>query len=281
MHSLAHPTAAPELLPGAVWLVGAGPGDPGLLTLHAVRAIRAADVVLYDALINTEILAEARPDARLVCVGRRKGNAPTAQDEIVRLMIEHARQGARVVRLKGGDPCMFGRGGEEAAALRDAHIPFRIVPGVTAGIGGLAYAGIAATHRDANAAVTFLTGHQTGGALPGDLDWDALARNDNALVVYMGVSALDRIVPELLAHGRDASTPVAIVAQATTPSQRVVTTTLGEAIFAARRAKIGTPALIVIGRIADPALATPWFEPQQDERAARITDRSLLAAFTA
>src|SRR4051794_8834456 len=123
MHSLAHPTAAPELLPGAVWLVGAGPGDPGLLTLHAIRAIRAADVVLYDALINTEILAEARPDARLLCVGRRKGNAPTAQDEIVRLMIEHARQGARVVRLKGGDPCMFGRGGEEAAALRDAHIP--------------------------------------------------------------------------------------------------------------------------------------------------------------
>ncbi|GIL39746.1 uroporphyrinogen-III C-methyltransferase [Roseiterribacter gracilis] len=281
MHSLAHSTTLPQLEAGSVWLVGAGPGDPGLLTLHAVGAIRAADLVLYDALINTEILSEARRNARLVCVGRRKGNAPTTQDEIARLMIEGARDGLRVVRLKGGDPCMFGRGGEEAAALRDAGIPFRIVPGVTAGIGGLAYAGIAATHRDANAAVTFLTGHQTGGALPGDLDWDALARSDNALVVYMGVSALDRVVPALLSHGRDAATPVAIVAHATTPSQRVLNTTLGEAVLAARRAKIDAPALIVIGRIADPALATPWFEPQQDEHAARITDRSLLAAFTA
>lgn len=255
------PASLPNLAPGTVWLIGAGPGDPGLLTLLAVRALGQADIVLHDALVNTDILALAGPHGRAISVGRRKGNVTATEAQTIALMIRYATAGLRVVRLKGGDPFVFGRGGEEAGALAKAGIPFRVVPGVTAGIGGLAYAGIVATRRGVNSAITFLTGHDETGSLPQELDWAGLARPDQALVVYMGLSRLDEIAKALLAHGRHHSTPVAIVSAATTERQQTLLTTLGESVLAARRARIQAPALIVIGRPADPANIFSWFDP--------------------
>src|SRR3954465_8477009 len=166
----------PEFLAGSVWLVGAGPGDPGLLTALALHALDRADSIVYDALVDPRILALARPGASLEYAGKRGGRPSPRQADISTRLIALARQGNRVLRLKGGDPCVFGRGGEEALALARAGTPFRIVPGITAGIGGLAYAGIPVTPRDTNSAVTFLTGHDSGGDMPGALDWDAIAR---------------------------------------------------------------------------------------------------------
>jgi uroporphyrin-III C-methyltransferase len=251
----------PEFRPGTVWLVGAGPGDPGLLTLLAARALAEADIVLHDALVNPEILERAGPKARIVPVGRRKGLSIADHTQTVALMVRHARAGARVVRLKGGDPFVFGRGAEEAAALAEADIPFRIVPGISAGIGGLAYGGIAVTQRGVNEAVTFVTGHGATGALPEGADWARLAQPGQSLVVYMGLGVLDEIAGALLAHGRDHRTPVAIVAAATTADQRVLVTTLGECVLAARRARIAAPAIIAVGEIADPTRINTWFDP--------------------
>ena len=250
----------PAFAPGSVWLVGAGPGDPGLLTLLAAHALAEADIVLYDALVNTDVLSAMGPQGRAIAVGRRKGNILATVAQTVDLMVRHASAGRRVVRLKGGDPMMFGRGGEEIAALAAAAVPFRVVPGVTAGIGGLAYAGIAATRRGVNESVTFLTGHDETGNLPGGIDWNVLARADQSLVVYMGVTVLDRIAGELLGHGRDHHTPVALVSDASTAAQRTLLTTLGEVVLAARRARIAPPAIIVIGAAADPANIFEWFD---------------------
>jgi uroporphyrin-III C-methyltransferase len=253
--------SVPEFVPGSVWLVGAGPGDPGLLTVLAMQALSAADVVLYDSLVNTDVLAFMGPHGRACSVGRRKGKVTLTEAQTIALMIRHATAGRRVVRLKGGDPFIFGRGGEEAEALAKAGIPFRIVPGVTAGIGGLAYAGIVATRRGINNSVVFLTGHDEAGRLPEGLDWPGLAREDQTLVVYMGLTVLDEIASALLAHGRDHRTPLAIVSAATTAAQQTLVTTLGESVLAVRRARIPSPALIVVGRAADPANIFAWFDP--------------------
>src|SRR5215471_4120541 len=166
----------PLLAPGHVWLAGAGPGDPGLLTLDAFAGLSQADVVVHDALVTRRVLALARPEARLEFAGKRGGRPSADQTDISHRLVELARAGNRVLRLKGGDPCVFGRGGEEALALAAAQVPFRIVPGITAGIGGLAYAGIPVTHRDIASAVTFVTGHNSDGAVPDGLDWNAIAR---------------------------------------------------------------------------------------------------------
>src|SRR5713101_3306974 len=211
----------PEFASGSVWLVGAGPGDPGLLSALALHALDHADTVVYDALVDPRILELARPGAALEYAGKRGGRPSPSQPDISARLIRLAQAGHRVLRLKGGDPFVFGRGGEEALGLAGAGIPFRIVPGITAGIGGLTYAGIPTTHRDTNAAVTFITGHNSAGTVPDGLDWNALARGAPVLVIYMALKHLDAIAERLIAGGRSSTEPVAIVSKAATPEQRV------------------------------------------------------------
>ena len=250
--------AFPEFEPGWVWLVGAGPGDAGLLTLHALNALQQADVVVYDALVDDEILALVRPGAEVVYAGKRGGKASAKQRDISLRLIELARAGKRVLRLKGGDPFMFGRGGEEALALVGAQVPFRVVPGVTSGVGGLAYAGIPTTHRDINHAVTFVTGHMSGGDVPDAINWQALAQGSPVIVIYMGLKHLPRIAQELRMAGRSAGEPVAIVSNATTPRQRVLETTLGCAVDDAAASGIEAPALIVVGEVVRLRAGLDW-----------------------
>ncbi|MEO1276889.1 MAG: uroporphyrinogen-III C-methyltransferase [Pseudomonadota bacterium] len=240
----------PTFPPGLVWLVGAGPGDPGLLTLHGLNALRQADVVIYDALVEPAILDWAAPGAVVEYAGKRGGKPSPKQREISLRLIELARAGNRVLRLKGGDPFVFGRGGEEAQTLVAAGVPIRVTPGVTAGVGGLAYAGIPATHRDVNQAVTFITGHDRDGKAPAALDWAALARGAQVMVIYMGLKHLPEITARLLAGGRPSTEPVAIVTRASLPDQRVLETTLGTAAADADAAGLEPPALIVVGRVA-------------------------------
>ncbi len=242
-------TALPDLLPGWVWLVGAGPGDPGLLTLLAAHALSQAEAVVYDALIDETILSLAPTSAQLIYAGKRGGRPSHMQREITEQLIDLAGSGLRVVRLKGGDPYVFGRGAEEALALSEAGIPFRVVPGVTAGIGGLAYAGIPATARDINAAVTFITGHAANGQVPDSLDWAALAKGSPVLVLYMAINHLPQIVEKLIAAGRDPHTPAAAIAEATTPRQRRVTATLATLVAAIAAADLHPPAIVVIGAV--------------------------------
>jgi uroporphyrin-III C-methyltransferase len=248
----------PTLERGWVWLVGAGPGDPGLVTLLALNALQQADVVVHDALVDETILKLARPGADVVFAGKRGGKPSPRQRDISLRLIELARSGQRVVRLKGGDPFMFGRGGEEALALVEARIPFRVVPGVTSGTGGLAYAGIPATHRDVNHAVTFITGHNTGGDVPSDLDWEALSRGSPVLVIYMGLKHLAHIRSALLAAGRKPAERVAVVSHATTPRQRVLETTLGASVEDVTANAIEAPALIVIGDVVRLRAGLDW-----------------------
>ena len=212
-----------------VYLVGAGPGDPGLLTARALELIAAADVIVYDRLIPASALDGARPDATLIYAGKEGGGPSMPQSEISRLLVSHGRDRAVVVRLKGGDPFVFGRGGEEAEALREAGVAFEVVPGVTAGVAGPAYAGIPVTHRDAASAVAFVTGHEDPTKASGSvLDWEALASFPGTLVFYMGVRQLPAIASALIAGGRDASEPAAVVERGTLADQRVVTGTLGD-----------------------------------------------------
>jgi uroporphyrin-III C-methyltransferase len=248
----------PSVERGWVWLVGAGPGDPGLLTLLALSALQQADAVVYDALVDESILKLARPGATIEYAGKRGGKPSPRQRDISLRLIELARAGKRVVRLKGGDPFMFGRGGEEALALVEARVPFRVVPGVTSGTGGLAYAGIPATHRDVNHAVTFVTGHNSGGEVPGDLDWDALAKGSPVLVIYMGLKHLLHIRCALMAAGRRADEPVALVSHATTARQSVLETTLGRAVEDAEAHAVEAPVLIVIGEVVRMRAGLDW-----------------------
>ncbi|MGH6943253.1 MAG: uroporphyrinogen-III C-methyltransferase [Geminicoccaceae bacterium] len=236
-----------DLAPGTVWLVGAGPGDPGLLTLHAARALEAADVILHDALVAPEILALAGPNARLEPAGKRAGRPGTSQLRINQRLIELARQGLRVARLKGGDPFVFGRGGEEALALAAAGIRFRVVPGVTAGTAATAYAGIPTTHREVAQAVTLVTGHGAASHPPRGVDWAALAKASPVHVLYMALRRIGTIAAELIAAGRAADEPVALFSEATTPRQRCRIATLGTVERVAEAVPPDAPTLIVVG----------------------------------
>jgi uroporphyrin-III C-methyltransferase len=242
--------AGPGPAPGEVWLVGAGPGDPGLLTLRAAEALRRADLVLHDALPGRAVLRLIRPGAEVVNVGKRKGHAPVPQARINARLVAGARAGLRVVRLKGGDPFVFGRGGEEAGALDAAGIPWRVVPGVSAGTAAPAAAGIPLTHRGVASAVTFVTGHDEAGSLPGAVEWEALARAGGTIAAFMALTRLDEIALRLLAAGRPAATPVAVISQASLPGQAVLRTTLGACTLDVRRAAVPAPALVVIGEVA-------------------------------
>ncbi|HXT78004.1 MAG TPA: uroporphyrinogen-III C-methyltransferase [Acetobacteraceae bacterium] len=238
---------APPFEPGSVWLVGAGPGDPGLLTLHAAHALEQADIVVHDSLVSHDVLALA-PHARLEAAGKRAGGPQTSQLRINQRLIHLARQGNRVVRLKGGDPLVFGRGGEEALALAAAGIPFRIVPGISAGIGATAAAGIPLTHRQVARGMTFATGHDSSGGMAA-IDWESLARGAEVLVLYMALRQIGRIAQRLLAAGRRPDEAVALISRATTPEQQVIRTTLAEAESAVRLVAPGSPTLIVIGPV--------------------------------
>ena len=256
-----HAHVLPEFQAGWVWLVGAGPGDPGLITLLAHHALAHADWVVYDALVSPGILAMANPNARIESVGKRGGHASPKQSDINARLIELARQGHRVLRLKGGDPFVFGRGADEALALHDADVPFRIVPGITAGIGGLAYAGIPATQRDCNSAVAFVTGHGQDGNLPSSVDWDALARGAPVMVFYMALRQLDQVVDHLINAGRSPDEPAAIVSKAATPDQMVIQTTLGEVVSAVALHHPPPPALLVVGKVVSLRDALDWWTP--------------------
>jgi uroporphyrin-III C-methyltransferase len=232
---------------GWVWLVGAGPGDPALLTVGALHALRSADIVVHDALVDARILELARPNAELIYAGKRGGKPSPKQPDISARLVALARTGRKVLRLKGGDPFLFGRGGEEALALVAAEIPFRVIPGITAAVGGLAYAGIPMTHRATATAVTFVTGHNLSGKVPDDLDWAALANGAQVLIFYMALKHIDEIVARLLTAGCQPETPAALIADATTERQHIVETCLGDAPQAA--AGMSPPALFVVGEV--------------------------------
>lgn len=238
----------PELEPGWVWLCGAGPGDPGLLTLHALNALQQADVIVYDALVDQRILDWAQPDAILEYAGKRGGKPSAKQRDISLRLVELAQSGKRVLRLKGGDPFVFGRGGEEGQTLVQHSIPIRIIPGISAGIGGLAYAGIPVTHRDVNQSVTFVTGHDQSGETPSSLNWRAISQGSQVLVIYMGMKHIAPIAAELLAAGRPASEPCAVVTNATTPEQQVLESTLGTLTDDLAASGLTPPAIICVGR---------------------------------
>ena len=248
----------PDLEPGWVWLTGAGPGDAGLLTLLAAKALSAADVVVYDALVDESVLKLARPGAALEYAGKRGGKPSAKQPDISLRLIQLAREGKKVLRLKGGDPFVFGRGGEEALSLVEAGIPFRIVPGVSAGIGGMAYAGIPVTHRDCNSAVTFITGHDATGEVPDSVDWDALGKGSPVIVLYMALKHIEHIASRLMAAGRKTTEPVAIVSKATTPQQMVVETTLGTCAADALSSGVEPPAMVVVGEVVRLRAALDW-----------------------
>ncbi|MFZ0089856.1 MAG: uroporphyrinogen-III C-methyltransferase [Solirubrobacteraceae bacterium] len=248
-----------------VYLVGAGPGDPGLLTARALDLIAGADVIVYDRLIPATALDGARPDAELIYAGKQGGGPSVTQDEIERLLLAHGAAGKTVVRLKGGDPFVFGRGGEEAELLRDAKVAFEVVPGVTAGVAAAAYAGIPVTHRDAASAVAFVTGHEDpaklgAGGTGSSLDWPALARFPGTLVFYMGVRQLGAITRRLIDTGREASEPAAVIERGTLPDQRVVGATLETIAAVAAAEQVRAPAIAVVGPVAALRHELAWFQ---------------------
>ncbi len=248
---------------GIVYLVGAGPGDPGLMTVRSLELLVAADVIVHDRLIPADALAPARPGAEVIFVGKRPGDAGVQQDQIGQVLVDRARQGKIVVRLKGGDPFVFGRGGEEAEALAREGIPFEVVPGITAGVAASAYAGIPVTHREDASAVAFVTGHEDPDKeedAAGALDYDALASFPGTLVFYMGVKALPRIAERLTASGRDPEEPAAVIERGTLPGQRTVRAPLAELPAAAAEAEIRPPAITVVGAAAARREAIAWFE---------------------
>jgi uroporphyrin-III C-methyltransferase / precorrin-2 dehydrogenase / sirohydrochlorin ferrochelatase len=242
---------------GEVYLIGAGPGDPDLLTLRAAQLLQQADVVLYDRLVSDAVLARARRDAQRIFVGKEPGDSQGAQARIHALLIQHARAGLRVARLKGGDPFIFGRGGEEIEALAAHGIPYVIVPGITAALGAAASAGIPLTHRKLASSVTFAAGHALD---DGALDWNAFARPNHTVVFYMGVTHLSRIIARLRASGASADHPAAIIERATLPEQRVVSGTLATLEALAAGAAIAAPALLIVGEVATFARAAPAAE---------------------
>jgi uroporphyrin-III C-methyltransferase len=248
----------PALEPGTVWLAGAGPGDPGLLSVLALHGLRQAEVIVYDALVDNRILDLAQPGVMLEYAGKRGGKPSAKQRDISLRLIELAREGRRVLRLKGGDPFVFGRGGEEALALVAAGIPFRIVPGISAGIGGLAYAGIPVTHREVNSAVAFITGHDASGLVPDSVDWESLSRGAPVLVIYMALKHIEPIVERLLAAGRSPAEPIAVVSKATTAEQQVLESTLGRIVADVAVSGIEPPAMVVVGEAVRLRAGLDW-----------------------
>lgn len=238
----------PEFPAGEVWLVGAGPGDAGLLTLHGLNALQQADVVVHDALVGADVLDFAGDRAEMVLLGKRGGKPSPKQPEINARLVAEAQAGKRVVRLKGGDPFMFGRGAEEVLALVAAGVRFRVIPGVTAGVGGLAYAGIPVTSAEVNQSVTFLTGHDQKGLSPAAIDWGAVAKGAGMIVMYMAVGHMAEIAAKLIEGGRPAGDPVAVVANATLPDMKVLETTLKRAAADIAASGIKAPAIISVGR---------------------------------
>jgi uroporphyrinogen III methyltransferase/synthase len=245
---------------GLVYIIGAGPGDPGLITVKGLDALRRAGVVLYDRLANESFLKECRPDAELIFVGKMPDRHPVPQEEINRLLVEKGLEGKIVARLKGGDPYIFGRGGEEAEALAEAGVPFEIVPGVTAAIAATAYAGIPATHRDCTSTVAFITGHEDPNKAETAVDWSRIGPAIGTIVIYMGIKHSEKNIQQILDSGRSADTPAALIQQGTLPSQRTVVTTLGGLSQAIRDHAIKPPTLIVIGEVVSMRDKLSWFE---------------------
>ncbi len=248
---------------GTVYLVGSGPGDRELLTLRAARLIGEADAIVYDHLIGEGVLDLARSDAELIYAGKESSKHTLPQSELNRLLVRLARAGKTVVRLKGGDPFVFGRGGEEIEALVDSGIPFQVVPGVTAAVGCAAYAGIPLTHRDHAQAVAFATGHLQDGTV--NLDWPSLARPRLTAVFYMGVGGLSEICRQMIAHGLPAEHPAAVVEKGTTPRQRVLVGDLASLPALADAAAISPPALLIVGTVVRLQSRLAWFSPPEDD----------------
>ena len=246
--------------PGTVYLVGAGPGDPGLFTLKGKCCLEASDVVIYDALVDKRLLEHAKPGASVIYAGKREGHHSRAQEEINGMLVRYARAGCTVTRLKGGDPFVFGRGGEEALALAEAGIPFEVVPGVSAGVAVPAYAGIPVTHRDVAAVVTFVTGHERTDADLSAIRWDNLGSAQGTLVFFMGLRNLPEIARRLMDTGRGPETPAAVIEWGTTEHQRTVTGTLGDIVEQARTAGLDPPALVVVGEVVALRDRLHWFE---------------------
>ncbi|MGN7610626.1 uroporphyrinogen-III C-methyltransferase [Magnetococcales bacterium HHB-1] len=252
---------------GAVALVGAGPGDPDLLTIASIKALKWANVVIYDALISTEILALIPPHCEKIFAGKRGGRASTKQHDICDTLVALAKEGKRVVRLKGGDPFVFGRGGEEAGLLKKENIPFKVVPGLTAGMAGPTYAGIPVTHRTVNANVAFITGHEkaqnppfTNNESASRIDWEAVGRAFPVLVLYMAMSNLAPVTQRLIQAGRAPDTPVAIINWATTPRQKTLVTSLEKAVDDVNNCQIGSPSIIVVGDVVSFRQELAWFK---------------------
>lgn len=254
----------PLEIPGKVWLVGAGPGDPELLTLKAVRLLESADVVVYDNLVGKAILDLIPPRSQRFYVGKESGFHSLPQGRINQLLVDLASQGKRVVRLKGGDPFVFGRGGEEVEELARAGVPWEVVPGITAATGIAAATGIPLTHRDHAQAVVFVTGHLQAGELA--LDWDALARPRQTVVVYMGLGALEILCTQLVAHGLPGQTPAAVVARGTLPDQQTVTGSLENLAHRVRAADLASPALLIVGEVVSLQGLAQGARPFSEER---------------
>ncbi|WP_045460623.1 uroporphyrinogen-III C-methyltransferase [Vibrio hyugaensis] len=244
-----------SLQPGEVALVGAGPGDPELLTLKALNCLQQADVVLYDYLVSDEIMALIPSKTILVCVGKRAGHHSVPQEKTNQLLVDFAKQGHKVVRIKGGDPFVFGRGGEELEVLADAGVRFQVVPGITAAAGATAYAGIPLTHRDYAQSALFVTGHLKEES--DDMDWSTLARGNQTLVIYMGLMKSHYIQNQLIKHGRDASTPIAIIERGTQIQQKVFSGSLSQLSELSKEAQ--APSLIVVGEVVRLSQKLDWF----------------------
>lgn len=246
-------------LPGEVCLVGAGPGDPDLLTFKALRLLQAADVVLYDRLVSDAIVGLARMDADKIYVGKARSDHAVPQEDINQMLINYAQQGKRVVRLKGGDPFIFGRGGEEIEGLAELKIPFQVVPGITAASGCASYAGIPLTHRDYAQSVRFVTGHLKNNT--SNLPWHELVHNDQTVVFYMGLNSLSYICTSLIAHGRNATTPIALIQKGTTVEQKVWTGTLATMPTIIANESVKAPTLIIVGEVVSLHKTLQWFMP--------------------